>query len=666
MRQTFFALIVIAIIGAVGYYGFYKNGFEMGGAMSLDKQAAKIEKVVSTPLESTAASEADLRRMAELLSDKVTMTIGGYAEGKATDVKITLVKLPETGLSMAELTMYGTDLEAVEAAMSGNEWSELRIADRIEASGIEVFGVDTVVEGFMGKIMGDIMASEPMMDDYADMIEEDLSDMAGDLMDEEMSEMEADASEMAGDVIAETEDMMAEVAETETSVPALPFEISKYDFSASRMVVDGLTLYPLSGMGKDIEGPMGIVAKVSDLMRAYSYEQSAVWDMTIDIDYAAEEVFSMTLGIDMDFAGDTGLNRGDVENSVVLGMAMNMYQKIDPGYGDVIETTSETIIDAQGYKDIRLSSLLGYLADGQLPPTTETDVVSLGTWRIEGQSDKGNGELMSYIGVQEVDFSNFHWLIPASISAEVEDYNLHVEPFVNYMMTSAGMNPADLDEETKSMFDQGMTILQEQGLEKLTMDMSMAMSWDPESGSTGVDMDSDIHGGMQKVIDLDLILPTYAAMLEAQQNEMGFVEPSSLAPIFASSSAFSGLTITADDDGLLEALFATTIAVANSDLMADNPQAGMIANQTPEGLRQMAAGLMRAGATQVATQFPPAVDYINAVAGFIADGGVLTISAQPTEPLGIMQFQTFGDLGPQEMVDTLGLTVTHEADEASE
>jgi len=69
--------------------------------------------------------------------------------------------------------------------------------------------------------------------------------------------------------------------------------------------------------------------------------------------------------------------------------------------------------------------------------------------------------------------------------------------------------------------------------------------------------------------------------------------------------------------------------------------------------------MIRLSGAQAAQMNPRITDYVNALAEFVAKGGMLEIAAAPEEPVAFTTLQSTGMTAPQTMPDVLDLTVTH-------
>jgi hypothetical protein len=107
--------------------------------------------------------------------------------------------------------------------------------------------------------------------------------------------------------------------------------------------------------------------------------------------------------------------------------------------------------------------------------------------------------------------------------------------------------------------------------------------------------------------------------------------------------AFNGFSLTFDDDKLMDAIFALSALQTGG---------------SPEDLRQSVPAMMNMAGLQLAMLNPRFTDYIQALGGFIKNGGTLKIEAKPAQPMPIEALMESVENEPQTLPDTLNLTVT--------
>ena len=120
---------------------------------------------------------------------------------------------------------------------------------------------------------------------------------------------------------------------------------------------------------------------------------------------------------------------------------------------------------------------------------------------------------------------------------------------------------------------------------------------------------------------------------------------------------------TASDEGI-DKLLALIIDFAK--ITPDNQQAAFLGNATPLQLRQIMAGGVSLGGATIAEKFPPALDYLDAIADFITDGGKLKIDLEARSPLTAQDIDNLSQdiaADPDKFEDSFKLNVVHETAE---
>lgn len=634
MRNVASLIIATAILVIVAI-GLWNQKDE---AVSLAKRADQIEKTLLKPVNAPAAGEAELRGLADAISNVVTIGFGGFGAMGATDVRIALTANPDLYMTVDTLSVYGADPEVMKMTLVTEDWSDLRIADRIEAEGVEIFGIDTVGQALM-----------------LDMFSNQFTDNMG-------SEFLDDAPETS----------ILEQLEPKVMPERSQLAVEKYAVRGEKLIMDGLTIHaPTVSSTLKMDDIWAAIARVSDLYRSISFDQVGMWDTDVAMDLNVQGS-SINAEMGMEFVSKRGWTRGDLEEAIIAGFYSNstmtmVSEEYDASRDEFVEIprtdVNQSLTDYMGVVDFRLSGLLTSLTEQKLPDVTNTDVLSLGVWQIEGQADSFNDHNISTIEYMEMDLSHFHWLIPNNIGLKMKGFSLDVAETADYILDILDREGMDIGDDGVAMVDQIVTIFGNYDLDPMVTDFDMDFVWDPKNGDTSLTYDSALRNEIEDSFDLKLVLPTYNMMIEAPREDDGKVDVEALGPIFSDTTALSFFEYAWTDKGFLEKGFAITIDIAKLLPAEDMPQLMMITNQTPSGLRGMTSGLMRAGAGAMAGEFPPAVDFINAAASFIDEGGVLTLTVAPSGPMTAEDFTALGNLEPEEIVTTLGLKLTHESDE---
>ena len=119
----------------------------------------------------------------------------------------------------------------------------------------------------------------------------------------------------------------------------------------------------------------------------------------------------------------------------------------------------------------------------------------------------------------------------------------------------------------------------------------------------------------------------------------------------------SGGLFVLEDQGGLDKLFPLISEIAKLNPDEAGP---MLANSTPEALRSAAVSGIGFAAIQAGKELPQAERWIMAFADWVRDGGKVTLTMTPSEPLGAHSAEKFDEAEPSEIVEMLGITVAHE------
>lgn len=276
-------------------------------------------------------------------------------------------------------------------------------------------------------------------------------------------------------------------------------------------------------------------------------------------------------------------------------------------------------IETFEWRGVDLSGWLDYALKGEKPPLSARNLVNLGEFRAKN--------LETFIGQRrlakaaEATFSATEstWLIPSKVRSETKGA---VYDFTAY---------APEGEE------EAVEILKRHGLDAVKAEGSFAWDWDGATGAAGLRNDFRTDGFADFNFSFDL------AGLQIDKIEMAMKEGDDAA--IASTAAFKGLHVRLADEKMLDAIY---------DLAA------LQMGGTGADLRQSTPAMVRLSGAQAAQISPRIADYVEAVATFLGEGGVIEIAARPKEPVPFAQIAAAGAAGPQAVPDLLDLKITHE------
>ena len=130
--------------------------------------------------------------------------------------------------------------------------------------------------------------------------------------------------------------------------------------------------------------------------------------------------------------------------------------------------------------------------------------------------------------------------------------------------------------------------------------------------------------------------------------------------VFDKGFSFSSASLVYTDSGFFDRLFPLVSDIGKT-YVEQNPDLQMIANMEPEQMRTMAASFVGMAGAQVSAEVPQATDWLMAVSNFIKEGGVLSLSVQPDEPLTSKTAKAFDSMKPEAIVEMMNITVEHTA-----
>lgn len=639
--RSFIALLIVLALGAGGYWAYERYGLpdfvHTAGVQDQAPGAADLayfEALPDTPPAAPAAGEAEFRAFADALKGVATVEFGSIETGTegatAHDVVIKSVKFPALGARIGELRLWGANPDAGRA-LAGDAGADGAIAAaRIDARDVKWLGLEEL--------------AQPALDAYGDLLSEGAAAAGAPL----------DFSQ----------------------------KIHSYDLHVDRIVMDGLRFFPLdpadpskdaadhAGGAADLLAALRSAARVA---RAYGFNAAGVYGMTGQMDM--EEMgasYEMTMSLPL--SGYRGAHRGDSDLMISrdLSYKMNMSMPLSIPDEEVAENgepdaTPPMVMNFSGevaltsVTGLKLAKALGYLAAGKLPPTSETNLMSLGVWRVKGERIMLNDAPVYSIGESYADFSHFHWLAPTDVHFRIDDLVYNIEGYQDLFKTMA-VQQGGAEAAAGEQFDKVIAVLKKHGLAAPSFDFDMQGHWSPETGaaSSAFTADADGLGGLEMHDDAQFA--TFDEIAPFMPAEGKPFDSAGLMTLLQDKLALRSASIAMSDAGGIAKSFAAAVDMA--DLSPDGAGGmAMLKGADPADIRVAAASSIRLMAGQAGQQFPPATDYLKAFGNYIQYGGVLRADAAPPEPVTLkaLEAATQGESAdPQALVDLLGLTVTHE------
>ncbi|MEM6415690.1 MAG: hypothetical protein AAF720_13660 [Pseudomonadota bacterium] len=283
--------------------------------------------------------------------------------------------------------------------------------------------------------------------------------------------------------------------------------------------------------------------------------------------------------------------------------------------GSVLSAGTQTYtFDVFNWQNIDFSKLMPFALAGDTPPTTERDLIDLGSIRVTGAETLINGKLFSRAEETSVSAIEATWLIPSRIDAKT--------PKITYDFTAY---LGDNDTEA-------LDVLTQNGLNNLTGSSNFLYQWNADSGDLSLATDFNA----KDFTDLDFSMGLAGLQLE----DLAKAPELQIEDVF-SDLGLSSLNLVIDDEKMLDAIFAIAALQTGGD-------AGTV--------RSQGSALVRVGAMQAMLINPKLADYANAIASFMEKGGRLAVKAAPEAPV------SFSKLNPGSVAtlpQDLNLTVEH-------
>lgn len=610
-----------------------------------DAERAFFEQLLNTPyvgapsLDATpvdfAQAFADLPDEISLGTGVVSVTADGATRVENFSLFHELDGTP-VGIEAEEVLFYNFNPTALAERFRGNNLdAEVKIADRIELRGIKSIGMEAV--------------SAMMLDEYIKTLD--------------------DFASADGELVTELNAM----------------DVFSYNFGVDTMLIDGFTLHPFVFAASEestIEGepnPVEGEDSFDDLMdsindaredrarstfqglaafaRSFSVDALAYQSLTADYSMRIEEI-DMSVVVEIGVAGLRGYDRGDLAFS----------GSWDGGFGGEIpipdetgETDEVSILPMVGgiksstVSGVRLGQAFEALANWEMPSKDTTDFFDLGRWEMTNYRLDMGGE--TFFNSDKFVFdSDFHWLLPTAIELTLSDTGYDIGNLFSVMTEQLG---DDLDAEiTPEQLRAGLEIADKYGFDCFCGDYSLNFTWDEETGAIGYlenGQFADAFSG-QTSINLGFSTPAeIASVFEADDPEsalqMALVRDFEFRSLNWQMNDLGGLT------NLFEMLHAIGLAFPEEEGMA------ILAYNEPEQLRMLAVNSVIGMKPLVRQQVPGLDPWMDALAGFLEEGGSLSIGANPETPVTAAMAAVLamggGEPDPEQIIDLFGLTVTH-------
>jgi len=571
---------------------------------------ALFAQAMQRPAARGAAQRLDTAQLTALMGNSVALsfTDGGYdaATGAHRLTNVTFALPGEEDaplLTAAEALVWNLDAGALAARMRGERLGEtLRVFDRIELSSI-VFDLT----------------------EYTDTVT---------------------------DVVAAI-DGEAATRRTETS-----------SMDVGTFALGGLTLHPWTYEAVDgEEGGIAALRVLSAFARSFSLETMLFLDATTRQTMTSDDVSGSIVASyprQLVYGYDRGKIGGLVQTDVTFDGLFNALG-METGEPAMQDFSMSGKSGAGSWTGVDFSRLLEWGEKGEMPPFSERDLWSLGSYLIEDTSIALGGKPVFDIGKMEFSAAKFSWFLPEEIQISHQDVALNLGAFFDFAREIAP-ETAEAAEEGPSLTEIA-AMLDKVGLSRISGDGALTFRWNPETGATLLENSGTTDGLFSGVTRVEGTLPSYAALAPMFGEDGKSFDEKAVDDLLEDHMILTSASSRLTDLGGLNTLAALTIEIAKSGAVED-PMMANFASSTPEALRMFASGLVVLGSTSMTKEFPQAPMWAGNLSQFITKGGSFAVSMAPKPEL-------FKDTGPDSggmaaqtpgaLAELLGVTVTHTA-----
>ena len=524
----------------------------------------------------------------------------------------------EVGVIIETLSVSGVDTDFLLARLNGTNFDEEAIVvDKLEASNISLFGV----EKFYG--------------DFFETYNEKVEDIGDD-------------------------------TELEDAFNLIEFE--KLNFQIETLSLDDFELRPFLLIKRELEDEtdselLGFLQTYAAYNRAIGAQRMSMQGLKMAMAMRdAGELIDMTFDVPSSIV--EGWHGGDMDKYVVDRMTFKMSAPIPEEDGDA-DLPFESVSMAGDYglqmvEGLRLDKALSWLARREMPPTTETDLMSLGVWTAKDQTLSIFDKPFFSVESSVMDMSQFHWLIPTQISSQAGNLVYDIGGMMEFV---GSLVPEDEEEfENFEMVLKVFDVLEQYDLSAPSMDLDFNWLWDAEDGPARISVETGLEGYGTFAFDLSGAIAGFddwvSAVKAAEETDGEEVFEAFANQNFAFNSQSIVMTDRGGNDRLLHA--AIDVAKAIKD---DVPEVAVLAAYDVETLKLLASNAIIGGAALAGQEFPVLNDYAKALAGYVAEGGSFKVAMEPEAPVRMKTFRKLSDIGnpedAQAFLEALNFTVEH-------
>lgn len=565
-------------------------------AAALDSYFASVESAAPS---AALGARADYEAFAKALGDRAAITFGSFADegggAVARDVVVTYGGDGKAGMKIGELRLYPGAAKGAKGDVA---------VERIDAKGLSTFGLETAIEETTNAYTNAIVAG------------------------------------VEGATGGEIE------AETKAALDAAT-EIAKYDFAIDRTVLDGFILHaPDKAPAKQA----AVDDEFKELLRLYAVMGRAMSARAMTMRGVTAEMTSTSAGVAstfkmaIDFIGQRGVARGDLEASVMTGLSFDMDGSAEANEGaPAVPVAMNGGVERYTVTGLKLAKLLDFWSRGEQPSPKVVDLLSLGVWESVNERYTFGGEPFYSLDRARTDLTKFRWFIPTAIRGTATNLSYDLGGFMRFSAKTAPQAEGAPDMEAT------IALLEKHGFSKITLSGETDYTWSPDTGAARLVTRNDLKTMGQVDLDLGAGFPTFKEFATLHPKKGEAFDAAKASALFADAS-LADASITVADRGLLARAFALT-----ADMQA--AQAGMKPGAVKgEELRAAAAFSMRS----LGSAPTPLAPVYAAVADFIAEGGALNVAAAPAAPIPFSLIMVPGPNG-EDPLTRLNLKATRTA-----
>ena len=576
-----------------------------------------------------AAAFADLPEGVSLQTGAVSVV----AESGATRVEdfaiVYDLEGTPVGVEADEVLFYGFNPDAIADRIRGTNLEEtLSVADRIELRGVKSVGMDAV--------------SELMMDQYISTLE-DLAPLDDEVV-TELNAIEVFNYNFTMDTL------LIEGFELH------PFVYAKIEDSAEEEVefsVDGETITLSSDANDERLG----VQMIGAFARSFSLDAVAYDDLVFEYSMRDSNV-EMSMDITVGLSGLRDYDRGDIAYSGSWDSIIGGEFPIPDPDGDGTEMKSVPMtggVQASTISGFKMAKAFEAMANWEMPATSDTDIFDLGRWEMLDY-DLNIADQSLFKSERIVFDSDFHWLLPTKIELSLTDTGYDIGNLFEVMTTEMGeeLEPGLSPEDLRK----GLEIVEQYGFSCLCGDYSINLNWDEATGAVSYRENGRFAEAFNGNSSADIGFSTPARMaglFDLEDPEAEFETA------FKEDFEFRSYESVLNDTGGLENLFEMLHAIGEA--FPEQEGMAMLTYNDAAQLRMLSVNMVNGMKPMVRQELPSADPWMDAVASFLEEGGSLAIAVKPETPITVSMIESFdesdAELGPEEIVDILGLTVTH-------